>query len=151
MVFRFSLSLEQVNGYDKNAFWNSFGYALSLGSENRFFDSCVNITGAHLFQKAFVIHAIVIIGTFSILHLDSGTSSSRPNLVSPFNVNDPVQNPNFSLKEVQTLFGEFENENKMKIEDEVITNIYTQTNGYVKVARLKYKFSLYRVYLIYIL
>lgn len=100
----------------------------------------------------FVIHAIVIVGTFSIMHLDSNVSSSRQSLDSPFNVKDLVRNPNFSLDKVRTLFAEYEDENKMKIEDEIIEDIYTQTNGYVKVARLKYKFkNLYRDYLLHIL
>ncbi|GES98461.1 P-loop containing nucleoside triphosphate hydrolase protein [Rhizophagus clarus] len=78
----------------------------------------------------FVIYAIVIVGTFSILHLDSETSSSRSNLVSPFNVKDLVHNPNFSSERVLALFTEFGNENKIKIEDEIIADIYTQTNGH---------------------
>src|SRR5581483_6719688 len=58
-----------------------------------------------------------------------------------FNVKDSVHNPNFSLKEVQMLYMEFANENQMKIEQEVIEDIYAQTNGYVKMARLKCKFK----------
>ncbi|PKY41195.1 hypothetical protein RhiirA4_441148 [Rhizophagus irregularis] len=78
----------------------------------------------------FVIHAIVIVGTFSIMHLDSSVSSSGQSLDSPFNVKDLVRNPNFSLDKVRTLFAGYEEENKMKIEDEVIEDIYTQTNGH---------------------
>ncbi|POG59774.1 hypothetical protein GLOIN_2v1818019 [Rhizophagus irregularis DAOM 181602=DAOM 197198] len=64
------------------------------------------------------------------MHLDSNVSSSRQSLDSPFNVKDLVRNPNFSLDKVRTLFAEYEDENKMKIEDEIIEDIYTQTNGH---------------------
>ncbi|UZO20392.1 uncharacterized protein OCT59_012816 [Rhizophagus irregularis] len=93
-------SIKQINGDDSDIFWKSFGVALS------------------------------IVGTFSIMHLDSNVSSSRQSLDSPFNVKDLVRNPNFSLDKVRTLFAEYEDENKMKIEDEIIEDIYTQTNGH---------------------
>ncbi|CAG8535841.1 1336_t:CDS:2 [Rhizophagus irregularis] len=88
-------SIKQINGDDSDIFWKSFGVALSIGSENH-----------HLIPNAmhlFVIHAIVIVGTFSIMHLDSNVSSSRQSLDSPFNVKDLVRNPNFSLDKVRTL------------------------------------------------
>lgn len=75
---------------------------------------------------SYVIQAIVVIGTFSILHLDS---------TSPFNIRNSVHNPNFDLEQVRVLFGEFEEENMMKFESGIIEDIFEQTNGYVKMVR----------------
>ncbi|CAG8610548.1 16725_t:CDS:2 [Funneliformis mosseae] len=49
--------------------------------------------------ESYVIQAIVVIGTFSILHLDSRTSNT--DLTSPFNIKDSIRNPNFDLEQVQ--------------------------------------------------
>ncbi|RGB29791.1 hypothetical protein C1646_310438 [Rhizophagus diaphanus] len=75
--------------------------------------------------ESYVIQAIVVIGTFSILHLDSSTQ-----LTSPFNIKDSIQNPNFDLEQVQVLFREFEDDNKMNFEQGVIEDIFEQTNGH---------------------
>jgi hypothetical protein len=74
----------------------------------------------------YVIQAIVVIGTFSILHIDATDPYT-----SPFNIKDLIQNPNFTLKQVQKLFEEFGEDNKIEFEQEVIEDIFTQTNGYV--------------------
>ncbi|PKC15586.1 hypothetical protein RhiirA5_494443 [Rhizophagus irregularis] len=74
---------------------------------------------------SYVIQAIVVIGTFSILHLDSSTQPT-----SPFNIRDSVRNPNFDLEQVRVLFREFEEENKMKFESGIIEDIFEQTNGH---------------------
>ena len=84
--------------------------------------------------ESYVIQAIIVIGTFSILHLDSDT-----NLTSPFNIKDSIRNPNFNLEQVHELFNEFGDDNKMNFEQKVIEDIFEQTNGYVKMPRLKYK------------
>lgn len=86
--------------------------------------------------ESYIIQAIVIISTFSILHLDSKTSST--DLTSPFNIKDSIHNSNFDLEQVQALFSEFEDDNKMKFEQKVIDDIFELTNGYVNIARLKY-------------
>src|SRR5207248_7881546 len=75
-----------------------------------------------------------VVGTFSILHLDSNMQST-----SPFNIKDSICNPNFDMEIVRGLFQEFENDNKIQIEQTVIDDIFEQTNGYVKMARLIYK------------
>ena len=87
--------------------------------------------------ESYVIQAIVVIGTFSILHLDSRTSNTA--LTSPFNIKDSIHNPNFDLEQVQAVFREFEDDNKMQFEQAVIDDIFEQTTGYVNIARLKYK------------
>jgi hypothetical protein len=84
--------------------------------------------------ESYVIQAIIVIGTFSILHLDSDT-----NLTSPFNIKDSIRNPNFNLEQVQGLFSEFGDGNKIDFEKEVIEDIFKQSNGYVKIAGPKYK------------
>src|ERR1044071_4694680 len=81
--------------------------------------------------ESYVIQAIVVVGTFSILHLDSNTQST-----SPFNIKDSIRNPNFDMEIVRGLFQEFENDNKIQIEQKIIDDIFEQTNGYVKMARL---------------
>ncbi|CAG8754795.1 15930_t:CDS:2, partial [Cetraspora pellucida] len=49
---------------------------------------------------------------------------------SPFNINEPFQNPNFTLEQVQFLYKEFADEYELTIDQEVIEDIYIQTNGH---------------------
>ena len=74
----------------------------------------------------FAIHSVVAIGTFSILHIDSSSSTS------PFNIKEPFQNPNLTLNQVQKLYEQFAADSKITIDPEVVEDIYAQTNGYVK-------------------
>ncbi|CAG8845013.1 10057_t:CDS:2, partial [Racocetra persica] len=48
---------------------------------------------------------------------------------SSFNINEPFQNPNFTLEQVQFLYKEFADEYELTIDQEVIKDIYIQTNG----------------------
>ncbi|CAG8496711.1 10657_t:CDS:2 [Gigaspora margarita] len=57
-------------------------------------------------KDCYAIKSVFAIGPFSILHLNSNKLTT-----SPFNVNEPFQNPNFTL-------------------EQVIEDIYTQTNGH---------------------
>ncbi|RIA82228.1 hypothetical protein C1645_879297 [Glomus cerebriforme] len=75
--------------------------------------------------ESYVIQAIVVVGTFSILHLDSNKKK-----ISPFNIKDAIRNPNFDMEIVQGLFQEFENDNQIQIEQSVIDDIFEQTNGH---------------------
>jgi len=76
----------------------------------------------------YAIQSIVAIGTFSILHLKSERTST-----SPFNVNEPYQNPNFTFDQVKTLYKAFGDEYNFTIDPEIIKDIYTRTSGYVKI------------------
>ncbi|RHZ75162.1 hypothetical protein Glove_217g51 [Diversispora epigaea] len=71
------------------------------------------------------IVSIVATGTFSIRFLNS--SNSR---LSPFNVADSLNNPYFSEEEVKLLFDEFATDRNIKIDSEVVKDIYVQSNGH---------------------
>ncbi|PKC55716.1 hypothetical protein RhiirA1_502660 [Rhizophagus irregularis] len=73
----------------------------------------------------YAIQSIVAIGTFSILHLKSERTST-----SPFNVNEPYQNPNFTFDQVKTLYKAFGDEYNFTIDPEIIKDIYTRTSGH---------------------
>nr|CAG8507490.1 6128_t:CDS:2 [Entrophospora candida] len=72
----------------------------------------------------FAIHSVVAIGTFSILHIDSSSSTS------PFNIKEPFQNPSFTLNQVQKLYEQFAADSKITIDPDVVEDIYAQTNGH---------------------
>ncbi|PKK80532.1 hypothetical protein RhiirC2_704177 [Rhizophagus irregularis] len=84
--------------------------------------------------ESYVIQAIVVIGTFSILHLDSRISNR--DFTSPFNIKDSIHNPNFDLEQVQAVFREFEDDNKMQFEEAVIDDIFEQTTGHAGLVSL---------------
>lgn len=67
----------------------------------------------------------VAVGPFSILHLSSNKS------MSPFNVKDPFQNPNFTKEQVQLLYRNFAHDYDFIIDPAIVEDIYTRTNGYV--------------------
>ena len=71
----------------------------------------------------FAILSSVVIGPFNIVYLNSDTIS--------FNITEPFENPNFTLKQVQTVYKEFEDDFKLTIDPEIIEDIYNRTNGYV--------------------
>ena len=74
-------------------------------------------------SQDFIISTIIVIGTFSILHLDTSFKTS------PFDINESIQNCNLSFDQVQELYGQFASDTGMKIDQEVIEDIYFQSNG----------------------
>ncbi|CAG8648719.1 4353_t:CDS:2, partial [Cetraspora pellucida] len=87
--------------------------------------SCLStLRGIKTTKDCYAIKSVFAIGPFSILHLNSNKLTT-----SPFNVNEPFQNPNFTLEQVQFLYKEFADEFKLTIDQEVIEDIYMQTNG----------------------
>ncbi|RHZ81155.1 hypothetical protein Glove_123g146 [Diversispora epigaea] len=76
-------------------------------------------------KQNFSIHSIVVIGPFNILCI-----STKKLTTSPFNVQEPFRNPNFTMKQVQFLYKQFADEFKLTIDQEVINDIYMQTNGH---------------------
>ncbi|CAG8470380.1 17950_t:CDS:2 [Funneliformis caledonium] len=79
----------------------------------------------------YAIKSVVGIGTFSILNLNTTNRS-----VSPFNVSDAFQNPNFTEDEVRSIFKEFMNDYSKEIDDQVIKDIHIQTNGHAGLINL---------------
>ncbi|PKC67992.1 hypothetical protein RhiirA1_457766 [Rhizophagus irregularis] len=78
-------------------------------------------------KEGYAIWSINIVDPFSILHL-----SSKEVTTSPFNVYRPFQNPNFTQEQVQFLFKEYANEERIIINQEVIKDIYMRTNGHAE-------------------
>lgn len=78
-------------------------------------------------RKYYAILSSVAVGPFSILHLKSDKETA-----SPFNVEEPFRNPNFTREQVRAVYKEFENDFKFTIDPEIIEDIYDRTNGYVK-------------------
>ena len=78
-------------------------------------------------NSEYAISSIVAAGTFSVVHL--GTKDR--NHLSPFNVFNHVQNPYFTLKETTILFRDFALDNTITIEDNVILDVWTRSNGRV--------------------
>ncbi|KAF9172172.1 hypothetical protein BGX20_006216 [Mortierella sp. AD010] len=73
----------------------------------------------------YAVKSIVGVGTFNILKLNT---DSR--LLSPFNVTNAFNNPNFTSEQVKTIFKEFAVEYELEIADEVIEDIFLNTNGH---------------------
>jgi hypothetical protein len=74
----------------------------------------------------FNILAVVVIGTFSILQLDTHKQHT-----SPFNVKEPIKNQSLGLEHVRELFDEFKQDRELSIDAAIVEDIYTLTNGYV--------------------
>ncbi|RIA80060.1 hypothetical protein C1645_839371 [Glomus cerebriforme] len=91
-------------------------------------------------KNNYAIWSIVTIGTFSILHIKSGKTST-----SPFNVNEPFQNPNFTFNQVQFLYKEFEDDFEFTIDLEIIKDIYKWTSGHAGLVCLCGRFILDRL------
>ncbi|RIA91896.1 hypothetical protein C1645_875149 [Glomus cerebriforme] len=83
------------------------------------------VRGIKTRKEEFAIWSINAVGPFSILHLSSKKVTS-----SPFNIKEPFQNPNFTLEQVQILFKEFADEERIIIDQEIVKDIYIRTNGH---------------------
>ena len=68
-------------------------------------------------------HSVGIVGVKSIAQLNYDRS------ISPFNIQDEFHLPNFTLEQVQELFGQYTNEVGQPFAPEVITSIHKQTAG----------------------
>ena len=79
-------------------------------------------TNSHLYA----IHSIVACGTFSIRHLNS--TGQR---FSPFNVAEFLRNPYFTLEQTQRLFNEYAQNEKITIDNDIVDDIFSKSNGYV--------------------
>ncbi|CAG8594597.1 10798_t:CDS:2, partial [Cetraspora pellucida] len=88
--------------------------------------SCLEtLRGIKNMKQDFSIHFIVTISPFSILRI-----STKKSTTSPFNVQELFRNPNFTMEQVQFLYKQFSDEFKLTIDQEVIDDIYMQTNGH---------------------
>lgn len=68
-------------------------------------------------------HSVGIVGVKSINQLNYDRS------VSPFNVQDEFRLPNFTLEQIQDLFGQYTDEVGQSFAPEVIKTLHTQTGG----------------------
>jgi hypothetical protein len=75
-------------------------------------------------QREYAVNSILVAGTFNIIHLNPTDGN-----LSPFNVSNHVQNPYFTLEETTTLFQEFAMDNCVNVEDDVIQDVWTRSNG----------------------
>ncbi|CAG8667086.1 10277_t:CDS:2, partial [Dentiscutata heterogama] len=127
--------LEQINIKSVDNFWHTLGSHLYLDVSKYIRLDSINSSNNFdlVFQKSkwknrtkenYAIWFVVAIGPFSILYLNLNNFTT-----SLFNVNEPFKNPNFTLEQVQFLYKEFEDEYNLTIDQEVIEDIYTQTNG----------------------
>ncbi|CAG8513272.1 10522_t:CDS:2 [Paraglomus brasilianum] len=82
------------------------------------------IRGIKNAKRNYSLWSSVAVGPFSILHLSSNKS------MSPFNVKDPFQNPNFTKEQVQSLYRDFAHDYNFIIDPAIIEDIYTRTNGH---------------------
>ena len=69
------------------------------------------------------IHSVCIVGVKSITQLNYDRS------ISPFNIQDEFNLPNFSLEQVQSLLSQYTDEVEQSFEPEVITSLHKQTAG----------------------
>ena len=68
-------------------------------------------------------HSVGIVGVKSIMQLDYDRS------ISPFNIQDELHLPNFTLEQVGELFGQYTQEVGQAFVPEVVKSIHTQTAG----------------------
>ncbi|CAG8686291.1 6922_t:CDS:2, partial [Cetraspora pellucida] len=125
-------SINSANDFDlafKKDRWENFVVLLIDEFDRLYFatddvhSSCLStLRGIKITKECYAIKSVFAIGPFSILYLKNDFT------VSPFNVNEPFQNPNFTMEQVEFLYKEFVDEYKLTIDQEVIEDIYTQTN-----------------------
>jgi hypothetical protein len=78
-------------------------------------------------NQFYAIRTVIPAGTYSIVKL----YPSEPSIMSPFNIGDHVQNPNFTVEGVMKLFYEFAQDHHITIDDAVVEDIWAKSNGCV--------------------
>ncbi|UZO08238.1 uncharacterized protein OCT59_028496 [Rhizophagus irregularis] len=128
------VSFEHINIKTEESFWRTLGAAIKRDARRN-----INFKSASVF------------GSYSDLRINSSTDfleifekdNWNNNVVlfidefdklkmttSPFNVNEPYRNPNFTLDQVQFLYNEFANDFNFIIDPEIIEDIYRRTSGH---------------------
>lgn len=74
-------------------------------------------------RNMYALQACVIVGPLSILH-------APINISSPFNVSDAIQAPYFTKEEVTTLFKQFEAKTGKKLEEGIVEDVFSRTQGH---------------------
>lgn len=69
------------------------------------------------------LHAVVIIGPFSVLQAANQT-------LSPFNVSDSIEAPYFTCEDTKELFQQYQKNSSIKLEDGIVNDIYKRTSGH---------------------
>ncbi|CAJ0750121.1 20050_t:CDS:2, partial [Entrophospora sp. SA101] len=103
-------------------FIDEFDRLYSAAAEIR--DGCLSTIRAIKHMTGVPLHSVVAVGTFAILALESN------NYTSPFNIQNPFQNPNLTHKEVESLFTVFASDRSITIDSNVVEDIHWQTNGH---------------------
>ncbi|CAG8476304.1 9298_t:CDS:2 [Funneliformis mosseae] len=103
-------------------FVNEYDVLYEVGDDVRasFLRTICNIKNA---KDNYFLWSSMAVGLFSILHLSSNKS------MSSFNVKDSFQNPNFTKKQVLSLYKDFAYDYNFIIDSAIVENIYTRTNG----------------------
>ena len=74
----------------------------------------------------FTISTIIFAGTFSIVHMNPTDRN-----ISPHNISDALQSPNFSKEETERLFNDFARDEGITMDDMVVSDIWEISNGCV--------------------
>ncbi|CAG8579540.1 8880_t:CDS:2 [Gigaspora rosea] len=127
-------SFEHVSMNNVDLFWQTLGMTLQRNAPELFGPlKSLQIKSATDFLNTFhrtqwkSLDTVILFDEFGMLY----NATEDNNLTtSPFNVNEPFQNPNFTLEQVQFIYKEFANEYELTIDQEVIEDIYIQTNGH---------------------
>ncbi|MCP5107214.1 MAG: ATP-binding protein [bacterium] len=73
-------------------------------------------------ERRYLLHGLALIGIRGVLGIESDKGS-------PFNIQRSLHIPNLSYDEVKKMFQWYEKESGQKVEEDVITKLFTDTNG----------------------
>ncbi|ORZ08255.1 P-loop containing nucleoside triphosphate hydrolase protein [Lobosporangium transversale] len=76
-------------------------------------------------NNVYAIHSVIVCGTFSLQRLRTTDQH-----ISPFHVNNTIRNPYFTLDQTQQLFNDYAKDEMIKIDDEIIRDIHSKSNGH---------------------
>ncbi|CAB4378940.1 unnamed protein product [Rhizophagus irregularis] len=139
------VSLERVNISTTDIFWSSLGAALSINAPKYFKLNEVKSSDDFMFKFRksnwesdvvfFIDEYDVLLEAnddvkFSFLGTIRNIKNSKRDYAMLSFVAIAIRNPNFTLAQVESLYKEYEDDNKLTIVPEVIKDIYEQTNGH---------------------
>ncbi|CAI2171739.1 9884_t:CDS:10, partial [Funneliformis geosporum] len=131
------VTLDDLEFDDVTSFWRSFESADQFGEAFLKMSNLLSLKekNMNLLDKPFII----FIDEFDIL------LSPRYEALLSFNIRDSFSNPNFTKDQVKILYKEFMDEYEIEIEEQVIEDIYAQTNGHAGLVNLCEHCELYKI------
>lgn len=127
-----SSRVEFINYFRKDS-WGTLRVVLLFdefsclyGGGNNVRNDCLQALRGLKHDREYAVQCVIAAGTLDIVYLNSSTPA-----LSPFNINDYIQSPYFTIDETRKLFRDFAEDSGYSIDDGIAEDVWAKSNGLV--------------------